>query len=889
MTTSSRANRPLAANHLFLLVLLSLLFLLPARTFAEFTVVDNAANPLTIYTTGGPTGPNKVAAADLAAYLTKISGAKFTVAATPSPLPDRGIFVGPTENKTNDADIPNPADLAPDAFRIRVSTNRAFLLGGSTQGTQYAVFAFLEKLGCRWWSADEETIPSLKTINYPSGDTTTRPVFSMHSLFNREAQQNLNRFSSKSRSTSTEDFLGGHNLYPLLTPAANAHTDYYPMNKAGQRAGNNLHFCYLAPGIAETLAAALEQKIKERGGELKNTIYFAGMGDWYGGMCECPACKAVYDKETWTDPDGKKKPGYTATLLTMINKTAELLEQKHPGIRLGTFAYMSLEAPPATVVPRANVIIRVPRLRHCTVHDAATCEQNRSYLLNLKRWCELAPNRVYVWEYGANFAGFLRPFPCLYSMANNLKLYAQIGIKGLEIQGNYTSTGGDLAVLKNYVWAKVMADPTLDPRAVLVDFCKGYYGPAADDMLAYVDALEKSVLEPKPLHANEFAAPAYLTPEVTAKLAACRDKALAAVQNNEPFFRRVNEATISLTVGRIWHAGPLEEQGDKLIRKDLGRYTYPEALNAVKYLRGSGTTEWAGGRAQQLAFLVMHGGPLATLSAGRVTAKIAPVMNGHIRQINFDDKPLFAAEITTLNGKGKPVKGPGGSNEFLNTRAMEMVGEPTPTKVAMRGDGGVSLFSGNVEETINKTVEMTPDGAILTRSTYRTARGVNEPKATSIRTAYLTGKDPAKVRVEYLTPENRWRNVDFSPEKPVAGFPRTAALRITLPEQGVVVIDRILTPALAGSTTATGGTVGTGEAAAPVEKGSIAEAPIPLDPDTESPATATTAPRNGGSVSLDIKNNTLITTLQSPSTPGGGKTDEVCLERKIEVTAIKPQ
>jgi hypothetical protein len=56
----------------------------------------------------------------------------------------------------------------------------------------------------------------------------------------------------------------------------------------------------------------------------------------------------------------------------MINKAAEILEAKYPGIQVGTLAYMSLEAPPAKTVPRDNVIVYVPRLRH----DGSTAANN---------------------------------------------------------------------------------------------------------------------------------------------------------------------------------------------------------------------------------------------------------------------------------------------------------------------------------------------------------------------------------------------------------------------------------------------------------------------------------------------------------------------------------
>ena len=100
--------------------------------------------------------------------------------------------------------------------------------------------------------------------------------------------------------------------------------------------------------------------------------------------------------------------------MRMINSTAEILEKEFPGIQIGTFAYMSLEAPPAKTRPRHNVAIRLPRLRHDTVRSILEADKNQSFRRNLDRWAELAPGRLFIWEYGANFRNFLKPFPCLY-------------------------------------------------------------------------------------------------------------------------------------------------------------------------------------------------------------------------------------------------------------------------------------------------------------------------------------------------------------------------------------------------------------------------------------------------------------------------------------------
>ena len=771
------------------LIPLILLCSLAAR--ADVVLVRDGKEPLTIYTAAKPAPQERAAATELAKYLERLSGTAFAVKPSPSPAPDAGIFIG----ASNDA----PATtLPPDAFKIEAAGKTVRLTGGSPQATQSAVFAWLEEqLGCRWWTHSEEDLPAVRaTLSVPEMNRVIQPPFEIHNVWNREAQSPLNQFAAKARTTSATHFTGGHTLYPLLKEYGSTHPEIYPLNKDGQRKPNDLHFCYIAPGIAEALAEALAKQVEAKKGELQNTIYFAGMGDWYGGMCECEKCKAIYEEETWTDPDGKKKSGVSATLLRMINRTAELLDKRHPGIRVGTMAYMSLEAPPAKTVPRENVVIRVPRLRHCTVHPARTCESNASFARNVERWCQLAPGRVYIWEYATSFTHFLNPFPCLFSMADNLKFYHEQGIRGVEIQGNYVSLGGDMAAVKNYVWRKVFAQPQRDPHELLAEFCKGYFGPAGDDMIGYVEALEKSVVEPKIIHADEFAQPTYLTPGVRAAMEKHRDQALARVRGNETFERRIRETAIGLEATLLWKAGPLAEADGRLVRTDIPGDSLARAREMLKYIRGAGPNEFQSGPASHLALQALQGGPLVSLEHGALRVKMAPLINGQLRQITWQGRDLLHVE-SNARIKGFPLLG--GSFDGAGTRIMQLEGEPSPTKVRMTGASGVGSFDSAPKQTIWKNVELSSERAIaITMDATQLAKTGSNQRGAAVTTAYATGKQPGEVRCEYQDEADQWHALALSAEQPEQPLPKLKALRIRLPAQSCTLLDRYISPAATG-------------------------------------------------------------------------------------------
>ncbi|MBI2439789.1 MAG: DUF4838 domain-containing protein [Lentisphaerae bacterium] len=774
----------------FFIASIALVVVLAGSTLAfwrlgEVTIVEDGKDPWPIFTPTNATGPERQAAAQLASYLGKMSGAKFTVSNAPATVSSPAIIVGAYD----------PAvvkQLGPEDFIIRVKKNQVVIAGGSWRGTTYGVFALLEQLGCRWWSFNEEDVPQGATLKLKKQNAIVKAPFTIHRIWNNEAQESKSFFNFKLRSDSLEQFSGGHTLYPLLTPYAEKHPEIYPLNN-GKRAANKLHFCYLAPGISDYLAEALAKVVETHKNNVKDWIYFAGMGDWYGGMCECTDCKKVYREETWVNPDGRTNAAYTATLLRMINATAEKLEARYPGVRVGTFAYMSLEAPPAKTVPRANVVIRVPRLRHCTVHAAEACSGNRAFKRNLERWCELAPGRVYVWEYGASFYNFLYPFPCLYSMAENLKFYHKLGVRGVEIQGNYVSMGGDLAVLKNYVWSKIFWNPTADPKAVLSDFCLGYYGAAAPGVIAYVNTLEDSVRATnKPICADEFSKFSYLTDTVTSNLQARRDEALALAGQDAILQRRVLEATIGLEARALWRTGPLTEQGDKLVRTDLGGYTYDRATNMVALLREAGDTEWAGHKASTAKMLLWQGGPLVCLTNGPTVYKIAPVLNGRIFQITYNGKGVLYVpgpkDISALLG---------GSAAETGTRCMRLADRPSANSARIYGEGGVSLQSRTVRQHVWQTVGMGSDGvlSITGTATALTGEGRDTTKSTSISTEYAVSGNPAQVKVEYLATNGQWQIAPVPTGTNAADRLRLTGWRVSLPDKGCQVVDLYTFPA----------------------------------------------------------------------------------------------
>lgn len=196
----------------------------------------------------------KAVAAELAVYLTRISGATFAVKAGNG---QAGIVLG------NVQEFPAPT-LGPalaiynsfdgkEAYAIRTQPHRLLLLGATDLGASHAAYRFLEELGCRWFfpNSNWEVVPHVPSLTF-GRDITDRPTFLSRNiwyawgLFNdaghpqgRSAAQDYQDW--KRRNQMAESFTAntGHALFTVIDQNKaefDKHPEYYALT-GGKRQG----------------------------------------------------------------------------------------------------------------------------------------------------------------------------------------------------------------------------------------------------------------------------------------------------------------------------------------------------------------------------------------------------------------------------------------------------------------------------------------------------------------------------------------------------------------------------------------------------------------------------------------------------------------------------
>lgn len=706
------------------------------------------------------------AAAVLAKYLSTITGTEVA--------PEKANAIG--DEKAFYVGFRDPQKIfTPDAtFSVETTPSAQVLLDGVNPAADLhvAVMDFVQnELKCRIWSHDEEEVSKQKVLAFVPSKRAPIPAFKQLYLFNKEAYGMPGEFKFAIKAKQGPEFTGNHTIYPLLESTFKEHPEFLPADDKGNRKANNLHLCYSAPGLPQALADALALEVEKRKGNIKDFIYFAGPGDWYGGWCKCPVCTKIYEEETWTNADGKAMKAYSATLVRMMNETGKLLDQKYPGVQVGTFAYMSLDNPPGITKPGPNVHIQLPRLRYdsCTPVDVSA--KNRAVYLAMQKWAEIAPNRFYIWEYGANFSNFLEPFPNTHAMAQNIKAYRKMGVTGLYIQGNYVSPGSDMVVMKNWVWSKLIWNPDLNVDAVIREFCEGYYGPAAPRMVDYINALDESVIKPQPIVVSEFsdANKTFLTPEVEAKLYNILDEALKLAQSKpNPYISRVKEARASLEAARLWRAGPLVEKDGRLVRSDFPYDPYDDARDLLQNLRGAAIKEWGSGRSYHFGFAAWYGGPLLILNQDKLQAALAPVQGG-LTRVTFDGVNVIQSlcnEPTGVDGQFAEQGGNYGSIKL---------------------ETGIGLWSPDTKAINLSYFQLIPGNSIRIQTTITPLRKLEDPLRAGNRTTYklIDGEAPKIELMRLGTPNN----FPYKAGAKNVALGRFDSLRITYPKAGIVIED----------------------------------------------------------------------------------------------------
>jgi hypothetical protein len=388
------------------------------------------------------------------------------------------------------------SDLGNEGLRIRIGSNRITIVGGKLRGTLYGVYEFAEKyLGIRFLTHNYTYIPtSRKQILIPIGQFSYVPVFIYRNCYYKEnmlhpefsVRLRLNSFATGEKYGGVCDMEFVNHSFGYQIPVDSygvKHPEYFAEIN-GKRSlegyGGGPQLCVTNPDVIKLLTKAVFKKLQEHPG-IRNVGVVQNDNNNY---CKCVNCEAINQKEK--SPMGAQ--------MIMINAVAKEIGKMNKEAIVGTLAYQYTRKRPLTIVPDANVMVQLCSIECDMLHPYADKdnEMNRAFAHDLAEWGQVCEN-LWIWDYMVDFNCYGLPFPNLQSIGKNISYYRDNHIKGVFMEGNYSSEAGELSDLKNYVASQCLWKPGSDSWELTKEFCNLYYRKSAKPILEYLTVIHDKV------------------------------------------------------------------------------------------------------------------------------------------------------------------------------------------------------------------------------------------------------------------------------------------------------------------------------------------------------------------------------------------------------------
>ncbi len=453
-------------------------------------LASNGRTPYCILTQPEATAAERHAAAELARYLERITGAAFPVRPFTDPPPACSIIVGPGKAAQPFVPAGNLETLGPDEVLIRCRDRRLLLAGGRPRGTLYAVYRFLQQsCGCRWWTPWAETIPAQPTLAVPALDRREQPAFRWRDVnwfpaFDRDwaARNQVNGTMVRADAdTGGQLHYAGfvHTFFTLVPPEEHfrKHPEWFSLLN-GKRTPTRSQLCLTNPQLRQFVVRRIKEVIREHP---EADVVSLSQNDC-AGNCQCASCRAL-DQEQGS-PAG--------SLLDFVNHVAREVRQDHPRVLIDTLAYAYSRKPPRTLQAEPNVAVRVCSIE-CDFGVPLDQPRNAKYASDLQEWRKHCSN-LFVWDYTTNFTNYLLPHPNWFVLGPNLRFFHKHGVVSVFTQGTAPANGGELPELRSWLLARLLWDPQQDDSALIDEFLAGYYGQqAAPFIREYLDLMRRSL------------------------------------------------------------------------------------------------------------------------------------------------------------------------------------------------------------------------------------------------------------------------------------------------------------------------------------------------------------------------------------------------------------
>ena len=473
----------------------------------------------------------KASIADLARCLGQVTGQKIETVQTPEEAKGRiPICIGETARK-----LFGPCTAkAPFGQGMRiVSGPKGIGLYGETElADSYAVYTFLDDIGCRWYFPSElgEELPRKPTLVYPVQDRALSP-YTYARIPNGYGFDDdcLRRNRAGGPKVPTQ-----HCLEAYVKGDIKDHPEWVAQYADGKPMHGRLKWSNRA------LANRIGEVISER--QTKNPQPF-----W----CLSPNDGARFDEspEDKALDAGDFDPTFqtisiTDRILVFYNRIVERALKDHPDLNFCALAYVQYTRPPIREKPHQRLVIQIAPITYSRAHPMAmdSVPDNDALRHIVEGWGAKS-DAVSYYLYGYFLASPETTFPCWRKWAGDIKTIYEKG--SCRYWQPETAGNNEFFAPASWMAMRMAWDPHQDPWKLLKEACDGLYGAASGTMWKFFDAVDRIWVETPEYSGAAWGHLRRFTPERTEPLWKLLEQAEREVAGDPKKLERVRLAKAS--------------------------------------------------------------------------------------------------------------------------------------------------------------------------------------------------------------------------------------------------------------------------------------------------------------------------------------------------------
>ena len=370
-------------------------------------------------------------------------------------------------------------------------------------GSFNAVCEFLRRLGVRWYMSGEngEIVPRITDIPLPTVDETVRPAFGLRCMHPMgDTFGSLNRddllwtlrlgLNAQCRALGPAMY-HSHGLDAVLSRAEMraAHPEYYAMAADGTRKTNVNHACLTSDGLVAEAARYARAVFDVYGAPSVSVMPEDGFF-----FCRCEGCKG---KDT---PERGRAGEHSDYVWAFVDRVAREVIKTHPDRTISCAAYGTYTLPPAKIAKLSpNVQVVIVHGRGWQFPKPVERGLTLSLLDLWKEWRDRTDRPIMDYEhYPLTNRGYEMPlfyFP--HAIAAGLRAhrgispgeFVEVGWGPAQVRGHGLHSP-EFAHLNVYVTSRLYWNPDLDLDALLDEYYRLFYGPAAAEMRLFIEYCE---------------------------------------------------------------------------------------------------------------------------------------------------------------------------------------------------------------------------------------------------------------------------------------------------------------------------------------------------------------------------------------------------------------